>query len=401
MLVINTAEENSSIHMTDSNKERFNRGLNIVDNKVNILTDNLNMISLKNTECGILEHITYSHLENIGQKCDENQINYNTNDVFLMKNVINKEATLKTESEPVPIVINVNKIANTADECTQIEIPHSDKECNTNLVLNDYQKNDYVLLNGPIFVLKTVLNSEDKLVIYDKSNNEKDANKEIESEKPSDEKIEPVEQCDTIPVLQTQLKLDYVPSHLQNNFTRLLSSDYDLMPQRDSDVSDKYHHLLVDATTSISNINLTRAVNNTFTNSDALLLSDKYELIGQMQNEENAIPETDNLKEYSMLKKNDFHFENELCRCSQCEFKSSSTSKEVNNYAGISGTIGNKTGTRHHQQMPELNVSLKSHESSSQSIVKGTDIKDLSESGEIVRAGVCTDEELSQTSTSR
>lgn len=403
--VINIAEGNSIPHMIDPIDHRTDSDLNILDNDVNVLAENLSTVSIKNAEKDIQECKSCHNLENIEQngdvlslllKCDKNQINYSTNNISSTKNVIHNN--LKAEEEPITVAVNINKVTTTADEYTQIEITNSDKECNTSLVLNDYQKNDYVLINGPIYVLKTVLNSEDKLIIYDKTYVEKDVSKEIELEKLSNGKNEPIEHYDTIPVLQSQPKLDYVPSYLHENFSKLLSSDYDLMPQRDSSVSDKYHHLLVDATTSISNINLNKTVNNRFTDPEALLLSDKYEMISQMQNAENLIPKTDNLTKYSVLKENDLHFENGLCVCNQSELKNSSMLQEINSSAEILGTI-TKTGMSCFEQIPELDVSLISYESSSPSIIKEADTKDLSESGEVVRASICTDEELSQMST--
>ncbi|XP_018566049.1 MATH and LRR domain-containing protein PFE0570w-like isoform X2 [Anoplophora glabripennis] len=319
-------------------------------------------------------------------KCRENRVN-NTND--MKENVNNiKEITLRWDNVQAAFAENSCKVTN--DQSTQMEIAQSDKECNTSLILNDYHRNDYVLLNGPVYVLKTILDSSDKLIIYDQDNVGKNVGKEIDQPL-HDEEVSPIN-YDRIPTLQIQPRLEYIPPYTQDDFSKLLNSDYDLMPQRDSDTSNKYHHLLVDATTSISNIDLNEAINNTFTNPDALLLSDKYELIGQFRKEENLIPETDNVK-HSNFKRKDFHFEH-----SHCELQSTLL-KEVNNLPNVSDS--NKTETSSH--IPNLDVPLTNYQSFSKDIIKENDVisKDLSESGEIVRACVCTDEELSQMSTFR
>lgn len=329
-------------------------------------------------------------------KCDENLIS-NKNNMLIMKEIIHniEEITLKSDNEPETIAEGMPKVT-TNDQCTQMEVAQSDKECNTNIILNDYHKNDYVLLNGPVYVLKTILNSEDKLIVYDKDNiGEK--GKEID-QKLCDEKVEPTH-YDTIPTLETQPKLEYISPYIQNDFAKLLSSDYDLMPQRDSDTSNKYHHLMVDATTSISNVNLKEALSNTFTNPNALLLSDKYELVGQFHEEENLIPETDNIK-YSKPTTASFQCGNRLCTNSQYELKSTLL-KEVKSCLSVSGSVNNKTGTSSHERMPDLDVPLTNYEPFSQDVKESVISKDLSESGEIVRASICTDEELSQLSTFR
>lgn len=207
------------------------------------------------------------------------------------------------------------------DKCTQISTDLIDKDCNTShslLLLKEIPDDAYVLINKPVYILRSILESDEKYILlkesmseiqlqehkqeYEKgesnanmkelANSEEkecDINEKAQSEKSVDrsnkssafehpgknEKYDLSASQD----LETGLNLkeieasdntlnlsDYSMKSLSEldmyymtkmNYSKLLTSDYDLTPQRDwPSTTDKYHHLLVDAMTSISHINI-------------------------------------------------------------------------------------------------------------------------------------------------
>lgn len=126
---------------------------------------------------------------------------------------------------------------------------------------------DYVMVKGPVYVYKPLLDCEPKLVII--SEPEPPTSPSIHSHRTFTVE-NPIE-------LHSLNEIDKVPYHVENilELTRtrydqfmdakLLLSDYDLTPERDES-DNKYHHLMVDATSSVSGLNLT----------ESLLLNDDY-----------------------------------------------------------------------------------------------------------------------------
>ncbi|KAJ8924100.1 hypothetical protein NQ315_006882 [Exocentrus adspersus] len=290
-------------------------------------------------------------------------------------------SSLKSVQEKIQ-AYNLLKEKTSSDQSTQIEpAAHSDKECNTSLDLKEYSNSDYVLINGPVYVLKAVLESHEKFVIYDKDN----ANR---NKSPNDvEEIDAIspEKLPNGKVFDPQFS-NYISSYFKNDFSKLLNSDYDLTPERDSDTSVKYHHLLADATTSISNVNLNSSVDDSYANPDALLLGDNYELCSRLQ--EDLVPDTHDLINHGLNNSAAYSFQNELSMDGQYELRSYSLPKEINSSVNITGEEGvNDT---------ELDVSLKNYELCSSSV---TNRSDVSESGEIGKGGVCKEEDVSEAST--
>nr|CAI5861689.1 unnamed protein product [Callosobruchus analis] len=179
------------------------------------------------------------------------------------------------------------------EKFTQIMIERLEKECNTSKDVKIIEKDDdYVLINKPIYVLRNIVESKDGLVYFTEQPAPKEdlvGEPEIENpaelteeesrttvfENPSDSEI-----C----IKETNLsdysiKTESMEKDSLYNYSRLLNSDYDLTPQRDDNVDSKYHYLMLDVATSISNINLP-------SNSD-LLLTDNYALKSDMSDESN------------------------------------------------------------------------------------------------------------------
>lgn len=137
---------------------------------------------------------------------------------------------------------------------------------------------DYVMVKGPVYVYKPLLDCEPKLVIIS------------EPEPPSSPTIHSNRTFTVEDQLHSLTEIDKVPSHVENilELTRtcydqfmdakLLRSDYDLTPERDES-DNKYHHLMVDATSSVSGLNLT----------ESLLLNDDYLVNFEDQESEKAL----------------------------------------------------------------------------------------------------------------
>nr|CAH7735994.1 unnamed protein product [Callosobruchus chinensis] len=180
------------------------------------------------------------------------------------------------------------------EKFTQIMIEQLEKECNTNKDVKIIEKDDnYVLINKPIYVLRNIVESKDGLVFFsEQPTTKEDKVEESEIENPvelteDDSRTTMLENpCDSeICIKETNLS-DYSiktesmeKDSLYNNYSRLLNSDYDLTPQRDNNVDSKYHYLMLDVATSISNVNLP-------SNSD-LLLTDNYALRSDLSDERN------------------------------------------------------------------------------------------------------------------
>ncbi|KAL1514057.1 hypothetical protein ABEB36_003382 [Hypothenemus hampei] len=114
---------------------------------------------------------------------------------------------------------------------------------------------DYVMVKGPIYVYKPLLDSESKLIVL-----------------PNDQqpdKLDQGVQYASIHTLEVDSSMDNIlklpkTAYTQYMDVKLLQTDYDLTPEKDE--SDKYHHLLTAASTSRSDMNLP----------ESLLLSEEY-----------------------------------------------------------------------------------------------------------------------------
>lgn len=164
-----------------------------------------------------------------------------------------------SESISAQVYSMIQKNNDRVDKCTQISIQFKDEECDTTIDnLNEVNSDaGYVLINGPLYILKGALSPERRIVLSEE--NHVDIDVAPVKERPpqvnhnSNNIVEDnLNLSDYSVVTETDSSLNYL-----NNvsFSRLLHSDYDLTPQRD-DCSNKYHYLMVDAYTSISNANL-------------------------------------------------------------------------------------------------------------------------------------------------
>lgn len=153
----------------------------------------------------------------------------------------------------------LQKDVNMVNQSTQIFIEYKDEECNTTLenVNQGYKDADYVLINGPVYVLNDALSPEKRIVLSEKKHIDIDLApvKEITSE--TEKNCSHVEQhqlnlSDYSVLTQTNLNSKY-ESNI--DFSRLLQSDYDLTPEKDES-SSKYNYLMVDGYTTISSPNV-------------------------------------------------------------------------------------------------------------------------------------------------
>ncbi|KAF7278548.1 hypothetical protein GWI33_008252 [Rhynchophorus ferrugineus] len=160
-------------------------------------------------------------------------------------------------------------------------------ESKVKVVINgDVKDEDYVMVNGPVYILKALLQSDSKLIIFQENpanDHRRNSVKSVDSNSShrtftvetnrdndvpamGDDRVDQGIQFNgSIHSLEMENSLENIlqltrRAYSQFNDSKLLNSDYDLTPQRDND--DKYHHLLIDASSSISGVNL--------------LLSDEY-----------------------------------------------------------------------------------------------------------------------------
>lgn len=165
---------------------------------------------------------------------------------------IRKQQTFVKQSETnngkesagnVPVLryaVEANNVELT-DKCTQILINQKDEECDTKIDdLNEIDLDPgYVLINGPLYILKEALSPTRRIVLSQKKHMD----------------------IDIAPVKETNLNLSDYSITTENDdlndptYSRLLHSDYDLTPQKEESFN-KYHYLMVDAYTSISNENI-------------------------------------------------------------------------------------------------------------------------------------------------
>ncbi|KAJ8936634.1 hypothetical protein NQ314_012250, partial [Rhamnusium bicolor] len=323
-----------------------------------------NPVNYLNTENGIYKDETKISTNKYENNEESSEFMPSTDNK--VENVVAKQVTFEAVQRNRDVTPEmVDKIetvdVNTCEKYTQVSVSCLDKQCNTNLKLNEYSKNgDYVLINGPMYVLKTLLNSDEKLILYDYGPTTKSVNDTFEGNHPE----------------KTEFQSDsfYL---IRNSASKLLNSDYDLTPQRDNDNdSGKYHHLLVDASTSISDLNIKKGIELANLNHDNLLLTENYTLNS-----------------------------NELSVDGQYEIKSYSLPKEVNGSVGLSGySISSQPigDIELCDQVTELDASLGGYEIYSYTdnvYEKNAAVinEEISESGEIkANVNVDTEDDTSQ-----
>lgn len=158
----------------------------------------------------------------------------------------------------------------TKDKYTQIFIERKDEECGTSHKFDEVDKSgDYVLVNGPLYILKEALSPERRIVLKENEHVDIDIApvKDISQANQSSNNV--LE--DNLNLSDYSILTDSSLSFINNiNYSRLLHSDYDLTPQKDE--SAKYHYLMVDAYTSISNANLKSPQDK----DDLLITSESY-----------------------------------------------------------------------------------------------------------------------------
>ncbi|XP_050295544.1 uncharacterized protein LOC126735552 [Anthonomus grandis grandis] len=171
---------------------------------------------------------------------------------------------------------------------------------------NKIREEDYVMVKGPLYVYKPLLETEPKLIIFPEGKQENRLASPPVSEKshntftvenpPDYQSIDEGVQYNTsLHSIHVNHTLEHIleltrRAYTQFNDLKLLQGDYDLTPEKDD--SGKYHNLLVDVGTTVSGQNMT----------DNLLLSDDYLTNRSRVVEEHKIPELgrgDTIDEYA------------------------------------------------------------------------------------------------------
>lgn len=138
---------------------------------------------------------------------------------------------------------------------------------------------DYVMIQGPVYVYKPLLESEPKLIVFTNNINQPQTRRDSLDSMHShrtftvdhSDVLDQAVQCETsLHSMEIDKSMENIleltkTAYSQFRDLKLLQSDYDLTPEKESS-ENKYHHLMVDATTSISCVNL----------AERLLLSDDY-----------------------------------------------------------------------------------------------------------------------------
>lgn len=176
--------------------------------------------------------------------------------------------TLK-QSDPCPEIIN-HKYTN--PHLNNEEQPC--KESDFKVILQGSIKDeDYVMIKGPVYVYKALLDSEPKLIVFAENSQQArrdsmDSHKTFTIEKT---RLDQGVQYDvSLHSLEADASMENILELTRTAYSqfmdmKLLDSDYDLTPEKDNS-DNKYHHLLLDATTSVSGVNIP----------ESLLLSDEY-----------------------------------------------------------------------------------------------------------------------------
>ncbi|XP_060536753.1 uncharacterized protein LOC132708426 isoform X2 [Cylas formicarius] len=136
------------------------------------------------------------------------------------------------------------------------------------IIEGNINEDDYVLLKGPVYVLKTLLDVEPKLILIkneqkvESRRNSVDSSKtftvscdhitdDIDGVRPSALSASDIVKTDTELKSEVSSRVS-VKSRIDMADSYSHFSDYDLTPEKETGGSDKYHHLLVDAATNMS-----------------------------------------------------------------------------------------------------------------------------------------------------
>ncbi|XP_023021273.2 uncharacterized protein isoform X1 [Leptinotarsa decemlineata] len=245
--------------------------------------DVIEKISTRNNENSSPAFIFSQNIVNeLNLKFTESKYIQTTDSLILMKDA-------DTQAEPITTESLDDQINTKDDKGTQVNVIQCDRKCGSSeVILKNHQiEEEYVLIQSPVYVSKQALRKNDTLSPKSPNRMELPIAEKIQS--PVIDKSEDVSVKESSFIHRSQKSLDlsdYAADislnrddsfHAkQTDFTKLLSSDYDLTPERDNSTTDKYHHLLVDASTSFSNVGTELEQSN-------LLLSDKYALFNKRE----------------------------------------------------------------------------------------------------------------------
>ncbi|KAG5863019.1 hypothetical protein JTB14_007897, partial [Gonioctena quinquepunctata] len=284
--------------------------------------------------------------------------------------IFTKDADTQAELPP----LNAPKIEEkkrNKNKCTQTTVLKCDRECETNEAENNQE---YVLIDCPVFVLKSSLGTFEKLVIakfqdssekIEVAKSDTPVNDKHEDKSSSDERIFQ-NNATPLNLFDFATKSDADPTDYfcrrQLDYSRLLTSDYDLTPERDSSTTDKYHHLLVDASTSCANVGGTSG--STGIMQKNLLLTNKYSVISEEASQEDEQPPP-NLDLYYLR-------HSESSQGNECEIRSYMTPSQINRIVSSSSYCLNTSAESKSVSggsSNKLGVSLDNYEIGRQSVV--------------------------------
>lgn len=193
------------------------------------------------------------------------------------------------------IFFSEENVTHLVENSTQTVIEYKDEECET--VTDNFDEIDkdtnYVLINRPVYILKAALSPDRRIVLPE--------NEHVDIDIPVKDLSHLIYNSDSVVVENLNLSnypiLTQTISNLncENNFHRLLHSDYDLTPQKE-ECPNKYHYLMTDAYTTISNPNITCPQSK----EDLLIRSETY-----LNNNNNNEKLSQNLDKQYCLNKND------------------------------------------------------------------------------------------------
>ncbi|XP_066245996.1 uncharacterized protein [Euwallacea similis] len=222
-----------------------------IENRVVTSTENLNEEKLTtNTSFATSE---YKSEETSREANSSNKINNRKNENTLMHSIHDsaEPQSISNKFEP-----NSSTTTNINDEDLKLILSGPIKE------------EDYVMLKGPIYVYKPLLTSEPRLILIGDSEVKKSRRDSMDSHRtfivPKEPSLHSLDLDNSMDNNDTFLELARA-AYCQFADMKLLHSDYDLTPEKDESGS-KYHHLIVDASSSVSGANMT----------ETLLLNDDY-----------------------------------------------------------------------------------------------------------------------------
>ncbi|XP_030759489.1 uncharacterized protein LOC115884907 [Sitophilus oryzae] len=228
---------------------------------------------------------------------DEHSVNCLYLNVNLCKDS-EKEILLSGRSSNVPDQNSSLKSISLSPSLVQCptlpEIPTESNQEETSIQIilkGNFKDEDFVMIKGPVYILKALLDTQPPLVIFNKGSNENTQRRSSVQSEASNAShrtftmdsshhegvpvIDPIGDAGfafdfNLHSLDDENSIENILELTRRTYrqfidSKLLNSDYDLTPQKD-DNDNKYHHLLVDASSSVSGVNL----------AENLLLSNDY-----------------------------------------------------------------------------------------------------------------------------